>query len=69
MEGYQLGGEGENGGKDAGISSTNWLVQNRQGDVKNSMGNGKAKELICMTHGHELTWGNDGGREVQGGGE
>ena len=20
----------------------------------NSMGNGKAKELICMTHGHEL---------------
>ena len=25
------------------------------------MGNGEAKELICMTHGHELRWGNDGG--------
>ena len=22
--------------------------------VKNSVGNGEAKELICMTHGHEL---------------
>ena len=32
------------------------------------MGNGEAKELICMTHGHELRWGDDGG-EVQGGGE
>ena len=26
------------------------------------MGNGDEKELICMTHGHELRWGNDGGR-------
>ena len=25
-----------------------------QGEVKNSIGNGVAKELICMTHGHEL---------------
>ena len=33
------------------------------------MGNWKAKELICMTHGHELRWGNDDGRWVQGGGE
>ena len=24
------------------------------GEVKNSVGNGEAKELICMTHGHEL---------------
>ena len=24
------------------------------------MGNGEAKELICMTHGHGLRWGNDG---------
>ena len=23
-------------------------------EVMNSMGNGEAKELICMTHGHEL---------------
>ena len=26
------------------------------------MGNGEAKELICMTHGHEIRWGNAGGR-------
>ena len=25
------------------------------------MGNGKAKEFICMTHGHELSQGNAGG--------
>ena len=34
------------------------------------MGNGEAKELVCMTHGHELRWGEmlvEGG--VQGGGE
>ena len=32
-------------------------MQNRQGDVKNSIGNGVAKELIYMTHGHELKQG------------
>ena len=32
------------------------------GEVKNSMGNGEVKELICTTHGHELRWGNAGGR-------
>ena len=26
------------------------------------MGNVEAKELICMTHGHELMGGNGGGR-------
>ena len=26
---------------------------NTDGDI-NSIGNGKAKDLICMTHGHEL---------------
>ena len=31
-------------------------MQNR-GEVKNSIGNGEAKELICMTHGHELRRG------------
>ena len=30
------------------------------------MGNGEGKEFICMTHGHELSWGNDGGREGTG---
>ena len=28
------------------------------------MGNGKAKERVCMTHGHELRWRNDGGSGV-----
>ena len=26
------------------------------------MGNEEAKELICMTHGHELRWENAGGK-------
>ena len=34
------------GEKEQGLRSTNWQVQNRQGDVKNSIGNGVAKELI-----------------------
>ena len=35
------------------------------GDVKNSIGKGEAKELICMTHGHELSGvqGRGGQRE------
>ena len=28
------------------------------------MGNGEAKELICMTHGHELRWGSQGWGET-----
>ena len=38
-----------------------WQVQNRQGEVKYSVGNGETKELIRMTHGHELKQGNAGG--------
>ena len=38
------------------IKKHNWYIQNRQGDVNNSIGNGEAKELLCMTHIHEL-WG------------
>ena len=34
--------------------------------MKNSIGNGEANDLICMTHGHELSWGNDGGRAGTG---
>ena len=56
--------KGEDGGKGAGIKKPNWQVQNRQGNVKNSIGNGEAKEIICMTNGHELsgriTRGNGG---------
>ena len=44
-------------------------MQNRQGEVKNSVGNGEAKELICMTLGHELRWGMLLGGGVEGGGE
>ena len=32
------------------------------GEVENSIGNGEVKELVCMTHGHELRSGNAGGR-------
>ena len=31
-------------------------MENRQGEGKNSVGNVEAKELICMTHGHEIRW-------------
>ena len=37
-------------------------MENRQGEGKNSVGNIEAKELICMTHGHELKGGNKGGK-------
>ena len=40
-----------------GLRCKNWLVQNRQGDIKNSIGNGEAKEVMCMTLGHELRRG------------
>ena len=35
-------------------------MENRQGEGKNSVGNVEAKELISMTHGHELLGGNVG---------
>ena len=37
-------------------------MENRQGEGKNSVGNVEAKELIYMTHGHELKGWNEGGR-------
>ena len=44
-------------GKDEGNEHKR-LVQYRQREVKYSIGSGEAKELICTTHGHELTgWG------------
>ena len=40
-------------------------MENRQREGKNSIGNGEVKELICMTHGHELEVGRvDCWREV-----
>ena len=38
--------ERENGGKGAGIKKHNLQVQNRQGDIKNGVGNAEAKEPI-----------------------
>ena len=55
-------GREENGEKGTGNRKHKWQVQNRQGEVNNNMGNGEAKELICTAHGHELRWGNAGGR-------
>ena len=52
---------GENGGKGTGNKKHKWQVQNRQGEVKNSVGNGEARELISKTHGHELRRGSAGG--------
>ena len=39
-------------------------MENRQGEGQNSVGNVEAKELISMTHGHELGGGTVGGRAV-----
>ena len=54
------GGGGEWGREGTGNKKHNWQVQNRQWEVKNSIGNVEAKELICMTHGHELRRGECG---------
>ena len=35
-------GRGENGGTGTGNKKRKWQVQNRQGEVKNSIGNGEA---------------------------
>ena len=61
MEGDQWVGEEGEWGKGTGNKKHNWQVQNREGEVKNSMGTGGGKELICMLHGHELR-GNAHGR-------
>ena len=44
----------ERRGKGTGSKRHKWQVENRQGEGKNSIGNGEAKELVCTTHGHEL---------------
>ena len=54
----------ENRGKGAGVNKHNWYIQNSPGNVKNNIGNGEAKELICTMHGHELSGGLLEGREV-----
>ena len=54
MEGYQWGCGGENMGKGTGDKKHKWQVENRQGEVKNSIRNREAKELIYTAHGYEL---------------
>ena len=66
MQGYQWGQEGGEWGKGTGIKKHNWQEQNRQGEIKNSIGNREAKELICTTHGHEGKGVNAGGRRGTG---
>ena len=67
MDGYQLGGREQE--KGTGNKKHKQQVKNRQGEVKNTIGNGEAKEPVCMTHGHELREGNAGRSGVQGGEE
>ena len=45
-------GWGRVGGKGTGNNKHN--TWHKIGEVKNSMGNGEAKELICTTHGHKV---------------
>ena len=39
-------------------------MENSQGEGKNSVGNVEAKELISMTHGHEVQGGECGRERV-----
>ena len=50
--------EGKRVGEVQRISS----IENRQEEVKNSIGNVEANELTCTTHGLELQGENEGGR-------
>ena len=52
--------ERERDGKGIDNKEHKWQVENRQGEGKNSIGYGEAKELICMTHVHELKGGECG---------
>ena len=63
-----INGEGKDGvGKLQGIRSIIGQYKIDRGDyTKNSIGNVEAKELICMTHRHELKVGNVGGRGCAG---
>ena len=61
-------GEGGEWGNGAGIKKHNLQEKHREGKVKNSIGNGAAKELTCMTYGHELRGALLKGREIPGGG-
>ena len=58
FDGLQMGVEWGNGWRGEGIKKYKQVVKNSHGDVKYSIGNGVAIELILMTHGHEQWWGD-----------
>ena len=56
MECYQWGVKGGRmGGTVQRIRSINNRYKIDRGEIKNSIGNGEAKEFIYMTHRHELS--------------
>ena len=58
VKGYQWGGgEKKIGEKIQGIRSIIGRYKIDRGELKSNVGNGEAKELICTTHGHELSRG------------
>ena len=65
LEGYQCGGVGGEWGKGTGNKKYKWKAKYRQRETLRIVWE-MAKELKCTTHGHELRWGNDGGREGTG---
>ena len=70
MEGYQWGGGGgEWRKKIQGIRSINGRYKIERGWLGIVWGNGEARELICVTHEHELRWQMMVGGGVQGRGE
>ena len=60
MEGFN-GGGGEWEKRYTGNKNLNGRYK-IDGEVKNRIGNGETKELIRTTDGHELRWGNAGGK-------
>ena len=67
MEDYQWGGGGSRTGeKVQGIRSINGRYKIDRVHGGNTIGNREAKELTCVIHGHELKWGNAGGRRGAG---
>ena len=67
MEVCQYGGGGEKGGEGTGNKKHKCQAQNRQGEVKNSIGNGEARGLRYTTRGRELRGrGNAGAGDNEG---
>ena len=66
MEGYQRGSGWGERGKGTENKQHKWQVEYRQGEVKNSIGNVEAKELIYMTHGHGVKAGGGGAEGNKG---